>query len=141
MTECILKALNYADYELCHWCFSRNFPKVFRAAILKELYFIKTLFPYFIEEHLWMSASDEATPKKIFGRKSSSKLTLKINGTTVMVAAMIFKIVSNLRSVSPSVTWNVCYRYNTWVTGVTNKFDRNCGGKTSQRKWLFESNL
>ena len=34
--------------------------------------------PYFIEEHLWTSASDEATPKNIFGgSKPSSKLTLK----------------------------------------------------------------
>ena len=33
---------------------------------------------YFIKEHLWISASDEATPKKLFGRsKSSLKLTLK----------------------------------------------------------------
>ena len=34
--------------------------------------------PYFIKENLWMSASDEAAPKKIIGgSKSSSKLTLK----------------------------------------------------------------
>ena len=34
--------------------------------------------PYFIKEHLWMSASDEATLKKIFGgSKPSLKLTLK----------------------------------------------------------------
>ena len=34
--------------------------------------------PYFIKENLWMSASDEATLKKIIGgSKSSSKLTLK----------------------------------------------------------------
>ena len=36
--------------------------------------------PYFFKENLWMSASDEATLKKVFGgSKSSSKLTLKTN--------------------------------------------------------------
>ena len=39
--------------------FSRNFPKIFRAAILKENLLMDV--PYFIKEHLWMSASDEAT--------------------------------------------------------------------------------
>ena len=35
--------------------------------------------PYFIKDHLWMSASDEATLKKFFGgNKPSSKLTLKV---------------------------------------------------------------
>ena len=35
--------------------------------------------PYFIKEHLWISASDEATLTKIFGAsKPSPKLTLKI---------------------------------------------------------------
>ena len=34
---------------------------------------------------------------------------------------------------SPSVIGNVCYHYNTWVTGVymAYMFDRNSGGKTS----------
>ena len=36
--------------------------------------------PYFIKDHIWMSASDEATLKKHFGgSKRSSKLTLKTN--------------------------------------------------------------
>ena len=75
MTEHILKALNYAEYELCHWCFSRNFPKIFRTAILKEK--LPMHVSYFIKEHLGMGATDEVTPKKTFdGSKPSSKLTL-----------------------------------------------------------------
>ena len=33
--------------------------------------------PYFIKEHLWMTASDEATLKKILTEVKFSKLTLK----------------------------------------------------------------
>ena len=57
--------------------FSRNFPKIFRTAILKEnlptgaLHFIN-------KEHLWMSASDEVTLKKDYSAsKASSNVTLK----------------------------------------------------------------
>ena len=54
----------------------KNFQKLFRTAILKENFLMYV--PYFIKEHLWMSASDEATLKKIFGgSKPSLKLTLK----------------------------------------------------------------
>ena len=54
----------------------RNFPKIFRTAILKEN--LPMDVPYFIHGHLWMSASDEATLKKNFGgSKPSSKLALK----------------------------------------------------------------
>ena len=43
--------------------------------------------PYFIKEHLWMSAFDEAMLKKIFGgSKPSSKLTLKTKWYTVVAA-------------------------------------------------------
>ena len=42
-----------------------------------------------------------------------------------------------LWSLSPSITGNTCYHYNTWVAGV---FDRNSRGKESQIEW-FESNL
>ena len=74
-TEGILKAHNYTEHEFC-CCFSRNFPKILRTAILKEK--LPMNVPYFIKEKLWMSASDEATVKKIIGgSKSSSKLTLK----------------------------------------------------------------
>ena len=71
-----MKAHNYAEYELCR-CFSRNLPKIFRAVILKEN--LPMHVPYFIKEHLWMSASNEVTLQKNFdGSKPSSKLTLKI---------------------------------------------------------------
>ena len=75
-TESILKAHTYAKYELCHLCFSRNFPNIFRTAILKE--HLPMHAPYFIKENLPISASDEATVKNIFGgNKPSSTLTLK----------------------------------------------------------------
>ena len=71
-----MKAHNYAEYELFRRCFSRNFQKIFRTAILKENFRMDV--PYFIKEHLWMSVFDEATLKKIFdGSKPSSKLTLE----------------------------------------------------------------
>ena len=49
----------------------------YSAAILKEN--LPMHVPCFIKEHLWMSASDEVTLKKVFGRsKLSSKLTKKV---------------------------------------------------------------
>ena len=44
---------------------------------------------------------------------------------------------------SPSVTRNVCYHYNSRVTGayMACMFVRNSGGNTSQIGWFFESNL
>ena len=63
------------NIDLCHWCFSRDFPKIFRTAILKEKPPMHV--SYFIKEHLGMGATDEVTPKKTFdGSKPSSKLTL-----------------------------------------------------------------
>ena len=42
-----------------------------------------------------------------------------------------------------SITGNVCYHYNSWVTGVCMAciFHRHSGEKASQIEWLFESNL
>ena len=89
-------------------------------------------------------------PQKNFsGKKPSSKLSLKINSTTVVAAVMIPEVVNNWRSVlqinhlkkkldfkpeSSSVTGKVCYHYNSWVAGayMGYMFDRNSGGKTSQ---------
>ena len=74
-TERILKAHNYTEYKLCCWCISSIFARIFRKAILKQN---PMDVPYFFKDHLWMSASDEATLKKHFGgSKRSSKLTLK----------------------------------------------------------------
>ena len=44
---------------------------------------------------------------------------------------------------STFITGNVCFHYNTWVTGfyMAYMFDRNSGRKTSQTEWLTESNL
>ena len=56
--------------------FSRNFPKIFRTAILKEKLLMDV--PYFIKEQLWMNASDEATlKKKIWWEKILLKVDLK----------------------------------------------------------------
>ena len=56
--------------------FFQEFPE-----IIQNSYFKRKLsddVPYFIKEHLWISASDVATLKKNFGgSKSSSKLNLK----------------------------------------------------------------
>ena len=53
--------------------------------------------PYFIKEHLWMSASDEVTLTKLSGgSKPSSKLALKKkNVTTVVASKTIFEVVGN----------------------------------------------
>ena len=52
--------------------------------------------PYFIKEHLWVSASDEVTLTKISGgSKPSSKLTLKKKFTTVVASKMILEVVGN----------------------------------------------
>ena len=50
--------------------FYKNFQKIFRTAILKENLLMHV--PYFIKKHLWMSASDKATLKKIFGGSNPS---------------------------------------------------------------------
>ena len=79
--------------------------------------------PYFIKEHLWMSASDEPTLKKKFGKSEPSpKLTLKtksyhscgscddswsLDNWKSVLQMNIFKKKLNL------VIGNVCYRYNT----------------------------
>ena len=77
MTEHMLNAHNYTEYEFCRWCFS-SFPKIFRTAILKENLSMDV--PYFIKEHLWMSAFDEPTLKK---------LTLKQTGIAIVAAVMV----------------------------------------------------
>ena len=43
--------------------FSKNFPKIFRTVAFKENPL--TDVPYFIKEHLWMDASDDAFSKKV----------------------------------------------------------------------------
>ena len=86
-------------------------------------------------------------------RKPSSKLTLKAKwyqscgccDGDLRSCAQLKKRVTDkyFEPISPSLTGNVCYHYNSWVTGVhiACLFHRNSGGKTSQIVWLFESNL
>ena len=151
-----MKVHNYAEYTLYGWCFSRNFPKIFGTAILKEN-LLKNV-PFFIEEHLWMSVFNEATfKKKLLDVNPPQSWSGKENDTTVVTAVMILEVVNNWKSVlqinilkkkvrlwslSPSVTGNTCCHYNIWVTGVYMAyiFDRNSRGKEFQIEW-FESNL
>ena len=86
-----MKVHDYAEYKLCGWCFSRSFPKIFRTAILKENLLIDV--PCYIEEHLWMSAFDEATFKKILlDVTPPQSWSWKQNDTKVMTAVMILKV-------------------------------------------------
>ena len=151
-----MKVHNYAEHTLCGWCFSRNFPKIFGTAILKENLLMNV--PFFIEEHLWMSVFNEATfKKKLLDVNPPQSWSGKENDTTVVTAVMILEVVNNWKSVlqinilkkkvrlwslSPSVTGNTCCHYNIWVTGVYMAyiFDRNSRGKEFQIEW-FESNL
>ena len=52
MTEYILKAHSYAEHELCCGCFSRNFPNIFRAAILKENFLMDFPYSILLDHHL-----------------------------------------------------------------------------------------
>ena len=67
-TKRILKAHNYAEYELSCWCFSRNFSKIFRTSIKENL---PMDVPYFIKEHLWRKAEvffTEVNPNKMIAQ-------------------------------------------------------------------------
>ena len=56
--------------------------------------------PYFIKEHLWMSASDEATLQKYLVEVNPPQSwSWKQNGIVVVAAVMILEVVSNWRSV------------------------------------------
>ena len=104
MTEHILKTHNYAEYELFCWCFSRIFPKVFRTSILKENLAMDV--PYFIKEHLWMSASDEPTLKKnLIEVNPHQSWPWKQNCTTVVAVVMILEVWT---------TEKVCCRWIFW---------------------------
>ena len=82
-TEHISKAHSYTELELCRWCFSMNFPKIFRTAILKEK--LPMDIPYFIKEHLWMSVSDEATQKYLVEVNPPRSWPWKQNGTSCLL--------------------------------------------------------
>ena len=82
MTEFILKAHNYAEYKLCCRCFSRNFSKIFRTVILKED--LPKDVPYIIEDHLWMSASNETTPQKNVGGSKPSQSRIQAVCETII---------------------------------------------------------
>ena len=90
--------------------------------------------------------------KKIRGSKPSSRLTLKTrwcrncgccddpwswDNWRILFRINIFLKRLDFTPKSPFLTGNVCYYYNTWVTGVymTYMFDRNSGGKISN--WII----
>ena len=88
MTECILKAHNYAEYNLCRRCFSRNLPKIFRTVILKEDLPKDVPYIYIIEDHIWMSASNETTPpKNVGGSKPPQSRIQAVCETSIPVQA------------------------------------------------------
>ena len=93
VTEHILEAHNYGEYEFCCGCcdYSQSFEQLKKC--ITDIYFEK---------------------KKL-----------------------------DFEPYSPSITGNLCYHYNTWVTDVYMAYmlGRNFGGKTSKIEWLFESNL
>ena len=94
MTERIMKAHNYTKYELCRLCFSRNFPKIFRTVILKENLPVDV--PYFIKEHLWSSASDEALFNIFLVRVNPPQIWPgKQYSITVVDAVMILEVTNN----------------------------------------------
>ena len=102
-----------------------------------------------------MSASDEATLKKILVEVNSShSWPWKHNGTTVLAAVMILEVVNNWRSMlqvnilkkSETLNPNHFPLQEKYVT-ITILNDLclhdeyfSCG-KASQTEWLFESNL
>ena len=84
--------------------FSRIFPKVFRTSILKENLAMDV--PYFIKEHLWMSASDESTLKKnLVEVNPRQSWPWKQNCTTVVAVVMILEVWA---------TEKVCWRWIFW---------------------------
>ena len=104
-----------------------------------------------------MNAFDEATLKKTFGgSKPSSKLSSKTkwyhsyscydNSQSCKqlkkcVTDNYFEKKLGFELQSPSVSENVCYYYNTWVTGIYMVYMVGRRGKTPQIEWLFESNF
>ena len=114
--------------------------------------------PYLIKK-LWMNASDETTLKKnLVEVNLPQSWPWKQNGANVVAAVIILKVVNNWRIVLkinilkrklclefylPSVKGNVCYHYNTWVTGiyVVYMFDKKTEEKTSQSEWFSLSAL
>ena len=97
-TERIMKVHNYAEYTLYGWCFSRNYPKIFGTAILKENLLMNA--PCFIEEHLWMSVFNEATFKKnLLDVNPPQSWSGKQNDTMVVTAVMILEVVNNWKNV------------------------------------------
>ena len=106
-----------------------------------------------------MSAFDEATLKKNFGGKPSSKLTLKKNGTTVVATVIlevmdwrcVLQIFWNNSILKKSWTLNpnqflsqemyVTITILEWLVSTWHMFDRYSWGKISQIEWSFDSNL
>ena len=93
----ILKAYNYAECELCCWCFTRNFLKIFRTTILKEKLSMDVL--CFIKNTSgWVLLMRQHSKKALLEVNPPQGLPWKQNCTTVLAAVMILKVVSNWKS-------------------------------------------
>ena len=78
--------------------FSGNFPKIFKTVVLKENLLMDVT--YFIREHLWMNALDEAFSKKILVEVNlPQSWPWKQNSNTVVAAVMVLEVVNNQKSV------------------------------------------
>ena len=97
----------------------------------------------------WMLLMRQHSKKLLVEVNPPQSCPQKQNGTTVIVAMIILKVVNNWRSVlqiiimkkSPSVSENVCYYYNTSVMGIYMVYMVGRRGKTPQIESLFESNF
>ena len=95
-TEHILKAHNCAEYEHCRWCFSRNFPKIFRTAILKKTFW--GMFHISLKKTSgWVLLMWQHSKNILVEVNLPHSWPWKQNGITVVAAVMILKVVNNWR--------------------------------------------
>ena len=77
--------------------FLENFLKIFTTPILKET--VPRYVPYFIKEHLWMSAFDKETLKILVEVNPPQSWPWKQNSAAVVAAVMILELLNNWRRV------------------------------------------
>ena len=77
--------------------FLENFLKIFTTPILKET--VPLYVPYFIKEHLWMSAFDKETLKILVEVNPPQSWPWKQNSAAVVAAVMILELLNNWRRV------------------------------------------
>ena len=114
--------------RLCCWCFSRNFPKIFRTAILKEN---RSINPYLETFHIslkdtsgWVLLMKQHSKKVLAKVNPPLSLPWKQNGNTVVAAVMI-AVADNWRIV---LQINIFEKAGLW-TLITYKFQFNSNFK------------